>query len=154
MTVKRERRNLAILRLLVCAGAASIAAPCTSASLLSGLKPGPVDARSMAAADVAAASKTPGPYPKFSKVPPVPKDVRPTEGWRAAVLDASALKRQTETETAAVPFTLSDTEAFAAAERAKIPPDQTVAPTTDAAQDSEAFAAAARARATPPPSSN
>jgi hypothetical protein len=154
MTVKRELRNSVVLRLLACAGASSILAACATGSALSSMRPAPVDSRSTAAADVAAASKSPGPYPRFSKVPPVPTDVRPTAGWRAAVLDAAALKRQTEVDVAAVPFTLTDTDAFAATERAKIPPEQTAPPAADAAQDSEAFAAAARARATPPSSPN
>ena len=154
MTVKRELRNSIVLRLLACAGASSILAACATGSVLSNMGPAPVDARSTAAADVAAASRSPGPYPRFSKVPPAPTDVRPIEGWRSAVVDASALKRQTEVDAAAVPFTLTDTETFAATERAKIPAEQAAPPAADATQDSEAFAAAARARATPPSSPN
>jgi hypothetical protein len=152
MTVKGQLRSLTIIRLLACAGAASMIAACASLPRLSDLTPRAVDPQSAAAADVIAATKTPGDYPKFSEVPPAPNDVRPVSGWRAAVLDEKALKASTEAQVAAVPFTLSDTEGFAAAERAKIPADEAVAPTSTANEDTESFAAAARARATPPSS--
>jgi hypothetical protein len=117
---------------------------------------GPINAASPAAPDIVAAERTPGPYPKFSQVPPVPKDVRPAAAWRAAVADALALKRRTQLEAGAIPFVLTggDTEAWAAAERAKIPASEMAAPAADESQQAEAFAAAERARATPPPPPN
>lgn len=127
-------------------------AACADLPRIADLTPGGVDPQSKAAADVVAASRAPGAYPKFSDVPPVPTDVRPVSGWRTAVLETSALKRTTEAQAAAADFTLSDTEAFAAGERAKIPPEESAAPTAQAGADSEAFAAKARARATPPSS--
>jgi hypothetical protein len=49
------------------------------------------------------------------------------------------------------PWTLDGTEAFAAAARAQIPPEEAVPP-TDATAEAEAFAASLGARAkTPPP---
>jgi hypothetical protein len=117
---------------------------------------GPIDPSSPVAADVRAAEHAPGPYPKFSTVPAPPKDVRPVSAWREAVYDTWALKKKTEADAAAIPFTLTgkDTSAWVSQQLAKIPSSETAPPAADAAAQSEAFAAAKRARATPPPPSN
>jgi hypothetical protein len=116
---------------------------------------GGIDPTSPVAADVANAQRTPGPYPQFSHIPPVPKDVRPLGAWRQAVIDTKAEGAQTQAEAAALVFTLQPGEAdsWASAERAKIPAGEMNPPPADAADQAEAFAASARARATPPPSS-
>jgi hypothetical protein len=128
-------------------------APCAGAWAANPLGFGPVDANSSVAADVQAAQRSPGPYPSFSQIPPVPKDVRPALAWRASVTDAWTLKRQTEAEAAAIPFGLEvgDAPGWADAERSKIPPAEMIPPPADATDQAEAFAAAAQARATPPP---
>lgn len=131
---------------------------CASQAVAAGASPfgaGPVDPSSPVAGDIANAQAHPGPYPAFSDVPPVPKDVRPARAWRAAVYDVWGKKKQTEAEAAAIPFVLvtGDTEGWAQAERSKIPADEMIGPGADAADQTEAFAAAQRARATPPPSS-
>ena len=50
------------------------------------------------AGDIANAQAHPGPYPAFSDVAPVPKDVRPAKAWRAAVYEVWGKKKQTEAE--------------------------------------------------------
>ncbi|MDR3513519.1 MAG: hypothetical protein P4L73_17935 [Caulobacteraceae bacterium] len=142
-----------LVRLALCLGAAAGAAGCAGASRLNPMSVGRIDPNSAVAADIATAERTPGPYPKFSHVPPIPKDVRPATAWRDSVADAWGLKRQSEADAAAIPFTLpvGQAGAWADAERAKIPASEMASPPADAGQQAEAFAAAARARATPPP---
>jgi hypothetical protein len=120
-------------------------------SIVSPFSAGQVDARSTVAADVAAAAKSPGPYPEFTSVPPIPHDVRPVSAWRSAVRSELADRQRLEAEAAAVPFILSDSEAWAQVERAKIPASETKPVSPDEASESEAYAEAQRARATPPP---
>lgn len=117
---------------------------------------GAMDPSSPIAAEARAAQRNPGPYPKFSLVPPVPSDVRPVSAWRAAVYDVWGLKRQTEANAAAISFALvvGEAEPWASVERAKIPPEEMIPPAADTSEQTEAFAAAARARATPPPPPN
>lgn len=112
---------------------------------------GRIDQRSSVAGEVAKASETPGPYPTFSSVPPVPHDIRPASAWRSAVVGELADKRQLEAEAASIPFILKDSEAWATAERAKIPASELKPVAPGEASDSEAYAAEQRARATPPP---
>jgi hypothetical protein len=133
--------------------AAMGAAGCVNAATLNPLAFGKLDATSAVAADVSAAERTPGPYPKFSHVPPVPKDVRPAIAWRNSVAETWALKRRTEAQAAAIPFglTVGDAQGWADAERVKIPSAEMTPPAADAADQTAAFAAAAQARATPPP---
>jgi hypothetical protein len=61
------------------------------------------------------------------------------------------LKRQTEAQAAAVPFTLSNTETFALAARARVLPRYSQQAPADERAQAEAFAAEQAARATPPP---
>ena len=115
---------------------------------------GPVDSRSAVASQTTTASGQTGPLPRFSDIPAVPTDVRPASAWRTAVTTELAVKRQTEAAAAAVPFSLANTQTWAAAERAKIPAREMIEPNGDNAAQTEAYANAQRARATPPPSSN
>ena len=112
---------------------------------------GGVDPDSSVHAEVEAAMHAPGAMPHFSQVPVTPTDIRSIPAWRAAVVDEWAVKRKTEKEAAAIPFTLANTEEWAERTRAKIPASQAVPPTADAAAQIEAFAATERSRATPPP---
>jgi hypothetical protein len=117
------------------------------------LSSGDVDPKSAVAAEVRDAEHAPGPYPRFSRLPTMPTDVRTLAAWRAAIQGEWAIKRQTEQAAAAIPFTLNDSETWAAAARARVSPDMSREAPADTADQSEAFAAAERARATPPPSS-
>ena len=112
---------------------------------------GGINPDSTIAAEVAAVTHAPGAYPRFSEIPALPSDVRPVPAWRAAVLSEWNQKRQTEHEAAALRFTLANTEAWAESTRRHIPPSEMSQPTPSAADQTEAFAAAERARATPPP---
>lgn len=142
-----------LARLALGLAAAAAVAGCAGTSRLNPMGAGGVDATSPVAADIRAAQHAPGHYPKFSQIPPIPKDVRPDTAWRDSVAATWALKRQTEAEAAAIPFTLTvgDAQAWAATELAKIPPAEMTPPQADATRQAEAFAATQRARATPPP---
>jgi hypothetical protein len=150
MATERAFRRITLVGVALLALAASGASACAANPLAFGK----IDQTSPVAADVTAAQQAPGPYPSFSQLPAVPKDVRPAGAWRAAVYDTWSLKRQTEAEATAIPFVLTEGEAegWAEAERAKIPAAEMIAPAADASGQAEAFAAAQRARATPPPS--
>jgi hypothetical protein len=115
--------------------------------------PGGIDQQSAVAAQVKAAQQTPGPYPKFSQIPALPKDVRPISAWRASVTEALGEKHQVDAAVAAYPYTLQNTEAFAADQRARIPAAE-AAPSSDASSATDAYAAKVRARATTPPPPN
>jgi hypothetical protein len=145
-------RNRMAGLVLTAAWAASASADAAGASL-NPFGFGKVDPSSPVAADVAAAARTPGPYPKFASIPPIPKDVRPLSAWRQSVADANAEKRQLETEAAALSFSLAPGEAdgWAQAQRDKIPAGELTPPAADSTSLAESFAAQARARATPPP---
>jgi hypothetical protein len=113
----------------------------------------PVDPASPAATQVNTALQTSGPYPKFSQIPPAPTDVRSVQAWRSAVQGVIADQRQAAASAAAYPFTLTDSEAWAAQQRAKIPTKEQSGPGQDTSKSTEDYANKARARATPPSAS-
>ncbi|HZC16116.1 MAG TPA: hypothetical protein VE309_05095 [Caulobacteraceae bacterium] len=115
--------------------------------------PGGIDQQSAVAAQVKAAQKAPGPYPTFSQIPAIPKDVRPVSAWRATVTQTLAEKHQVDAANAAYPYSLHDTQAFADAQHAQIPAAE-AAPSSDTSSASDAYAASVRARATKPPPAN
>jgi hypothetical protein len=120
------------------APAGAIAAPAAPAS------PAPETTAAIAAARANA------PYPSLGSVPPRPTDVRSVKAWKASVLATEARRDELTRMAAAEPWTLYDTEGWAEHERqAAIPPPPITTPSSDA--DTEAYAAALRARATPPP---
>lgn len=156
MAIGHRKERAWLMRAALCAVAAVALAGCAETSKLNPMAEGPINPASPVAGDIVKAEHTPGPYPTFLQVPPVPKDVRPASAWRASVAETLGWKRQTQAEAAAIPFTLvvGDADSWAQVERAKIPASEMDAPATDASQQAEAFAAAARARATPPPPPN
>ncbi len=139
------------VRLIACAGLCGLLGACVSMPTVSALTPGGVDPNSSVAAEVAAAIQAPGPYPRFSQIPSMPKDVRADSEWKPDVASVWTQKRQLDAETKALKFTLTNSVGWATAERAKINPADAAAPPLDATLDAETFAAAQRARATPPP---
>lgn len=151
MTAQRAERRNRLLRLGLCAGAALGACGCVAAPDLRPLSAGDVNPNSSVAAEVDAASRSPGPYPRFEDIPPVATDVRTVPQWRQAVISEWAIRRQTEAEAAAIPFVLAGSEAWAESMRAKIPQGETVLPPPNSGLETEAFANSERARATPPP---
>ncbi|HEY2708574.1 MAG TPA: hypothetical protein VGI95_11030 [Caulobacteraceae bacterium] len=100
-------------------------------------------------ADAIADAERPAPLPTFASIPPAPKDLRPFAAWRSAIHDTKVAGAQVYAEGAATPWTLGDTEGWAAHERALA---AAPAPMTSPSEgDTEAFVKAMRARATPPP---
>ena len=98
-----------------------------------------------------AAIQHPGPYPKFSDIPPIPSDVRPVSAWAVAVADIHQDKGRLNQDVAALPPVQTDTEAFAASARGQTKPPEVAAPPPDATEQTQAYAQSLRARATPPP---
>jgi hypothetical protein len=141
-----------LVRLSLYVAATLAAGGCMSLPKASPLATSPIDPNSPVAADVRAAERAPGPYPRLSALPTMPTDLRPAPAWRQAVLSEWSLKAQTEREAAAVPFTLRNSEAWATQTRARVSPGEAHGAPADAADQAEAFAASGRARATPPPS--
>jgi hypothetical protein len=123
---------------LACAGAAA-AQPAISPP--SAPQPSPVTTAAIAGAEARA------PYPSFASIPAFPKDVRSVAAWKASVISIKAEGADLVRLIAAEPWTLNNTEAWAADERAIATPPPPVA----VGGDTEAFVAAMRERATPPP---
>jgi len=142
------------VRLLLCLAGTAALAGCSSLPNEKMFALGGVDANSAVAAEVAEASNTPGPYPRIDKVPSKPTDIRPATAWKTAVLKEEGENQQLQSEAAAIQFTLKDTDAYAAATRAKISPALATQAPTDAEAQAQAFAEAEGARATPPPKPN
>ncbi|MDP1631584.1 MAG: hypothetical protein Q8L66_09215 [Caulobacter sp.] len=111
-----------------------------------------IDSRSTAAGRVADEIRTPGPWPTFAGIPQAPTDVRDAEAWRAAVAEQQADGLYVQRNAAQSTWSLSATEAFAAAARAEANPLGLQAPTAAEMAESEAYARALRKRATPPSS--
>jgi hypothetical protein len=133
-------------RLFACAGAGLLTAAC-SGGLLSDTR---LDPRSPIAPDVTRISHVKTQFPKFSEIPPVPKDVRPAKAFGVAAAETVRVRddivRKTEPDT----WTLKGgeaTNAFANQGRTAAGPETTA---TDPAV-TEAFARELRKRATPPP---
>ena len=153
MYVKRTRPTIGPAgALIVLIGTTSLAG-CDTLAKNNYFLPGGIDQSSAAAAQVRAAQQAPGPYPKFSQIPNLPKDVRPISAWRATVTEALAEKHQVDAANAAYPYSLGDTQGFVDAQHARIPAAE-AAPSTDATSAADAYAASVRARATKPPPPN
>ena len=152
MTSARSKFQLRFFRQAACLAFAAFVGGCAgmpSANPFAG-----VDPNSSVAEDVRAASRTPGSYPKLSRIPAAPTDVRSAAAWKSAVNETWAQKLQLEAAASAIPFTLNNTEGFAAATRARISPELAQPAPADAEAQTKAFADAERARATPPPKPN
>jgi len=122
-----------------------LAAGCSTMRTPEALKEPPV-AASPVAEQVLRASREPGPYPKWTDIPAMPRDVRPASAWAGAVQAVKADASQLQAEVAADPPTLFDTEAWAAeqVQAAQAPPQITTTTT-------EEFLANTRIQAAPPP---
>jgi|HubBroStandDraft_1064217.scaffolds.fasta_scaffold137507_2 hypothetical protein len=125
------------LALALCAGGTALAA-----------KPADTSQPPPAMKSAFDAARGPAAYPSLASVPPTPKDVRPLSAWKTAVLTTKTEGASLSREAAVEPWTLHDSEAWAAQERAEATPP---APVTVASEsDTEAYAAALRARAMAP----
>jgi len=130
--------SIAVGWALACAGAAA-AQPVIHAPPAQ--PPSPVTTAAIAGAEARA------PYPSFASIPPSPKDVRSVAAWKASVIEIKTEGADLVRLIAAQPWTLNDTEAWAADERAIATPPPQIA----VGGDTEAFVAAMRERAMPPP---
>lgn len=91
-------------------------------------------------------------WPTFKGIPPKPADVRSVAAWKKAVVEIEANGRQLVHMAAVEPWTLSDTEDWAARQRAEATPPPPITTATDA--DTDAAVAAMRERAKQPPRSH
>jgi len=107
--------------------------------------PSPVTTRAMAGAEAES------PYPTFEAIPPTPKDVRSFDAWKTAIADIKLVGLEMHSQAAAEPWTLFNTEGWAAHERAVATPPPPVTSATDASTD--AIVAQMRERAKQPPRS-
>jgi len=115
-----------------------------------GLSDTKIDPSSPVAPDVGKIVKANAAFPKFSQIPPVPKDVRPPKAYGVAAAETVKVRDQIVAATAPNTWTLQGgeaTTAFAGQARTAAGPE--LAPTDPAV--TEAFARELRRRATPPP---
>ncbi|MGH6966698.1 MAG: hypothetical protein ACREE0_19640 [Phenylobacterium sp.] len=109
-----------------------------------------IDPASPVAADVGKMVKANATFPKFTQIPPVPKDVRPPKSYGVAAAEVVKVRDQMVAATEPNTWTLQAgdaTSTFAGQARAAAGPE--LAPTDPAV--TEAFAKELRRRATPPP---
>jgi hypothetical protein len=111
----------------------------------------PANASPLTTGAVASAEHTAA-WPTFKSIPPKPTDVRPLAAWKKAIVELESNGRQMAQMAAVEPWTLSDTEAWAARERAEATPPPPITAADDAADD--AAVAAMRERAKEPPRSH
>jgi hypothetical protein len=140
-------------RAALCAALVVATAACASPPKFGPFGMGGVDPNSPVAAEVTQAEHTPGGYPKLSATPAIPTDIRPVTAWREAVLAVKADRVATDRQAAAIPFTLNNTQTWAAQTRGRVDPGEAHGAPAQTQAQAEAFAAQERARATPPSSS-
>jgi hypothetical protein len=133
-------------RAVVFFGAAASLCGCHTPSQVAGFRTAAVDPASPVYQDVMTATRSPGPYPKFSDIPKTPTDVRSVSAWAASIARVKSDQARLETAVADMPPAPTDTESFAAEARS-----QAQAPAPAASGPTEADAQSLRARATPPP---
>lgn len=124
---------------------------CADIRAATNLQPLPVNPSSPIAAEAVAASNTPAPIPPFTAVPPKPTDVRPAAAYKSAVVDVVAERRSFNRWIAANPPIIDNTDAYAAAQRARVAGQKPVDAQRQA--EADAFAAKLRESAKSPPKS-
>jgi hypothetical protein len=137
------RRARAVAGGLACAALAGLLSACVDAPLTRAR----IDPSSPIAPEAAKVLAAKRPYPKFSQIPPAPKNVRPARAYAAAANDAKGAAAKLERETAPETWTLSNTETFAGAAQRQAGAE----PAPARNEDTEGFAKSLRERATPPP---
>ena len=115
---------------------------CADIRAATNLQPLPVNPSSPVAAEAIAASNTPAPIPSFTAIPPKPTDVRAAAAYKVAVISVVGERRTFMRWIAANPPIIDNTDAFAAAQRARVSGQKPV----DAQRQAEADAFAARLR--------
>ncbi len=122
---------------------------CADLKAATNLRPLAVNPSSPVAEEVEAASRTPAPIPSFASIPPKPTDVRPAGAYKTAVTEVVSERRTFNQWIAANPPVIENTEAYAAAQRAKLASQAPVAPARQA--EADAFAQKLRDSAKTPP---
>jgi hypothetical protein len=112
------------------------------------IAPLPIDPSSPVAADVGRAEQGVGPVPTFASMPPKPTDIRPADAYKQNVVAIVGDRRELTRWEAAHPPLVSDTDAFAVAQRAKLAGETPVTPEKEA--ESAAFARKLREAAQAP----
>jgi hypothetical protein len=139
--MRRAWRKAGLAAALIGAGAGAGCAMIETPAPLADppIAPSPVAAR------VLEASRNPGPYPKWTDFPAMPRDVRPEAEWGPAIAAVRTAGVELSAEVAERPQILFGTEAWAA-EQAQLaaPPPQLTTTTT------EEFLSATRKAAAPP----
>ena len=132
-------------RLVACAAVCAVTSACAGV----GLSDTKIDPASPVAGDVGKMVKANATFPKFTQIPPVPKDVRPPKSYGVAAAQTVKVRDDIVAATEPNTWTLQagSTVAFAGQARAAAGPE--LAPTDPAV--TEAFAKELRRRATPPP---
>jgi len=113
------------------------------------LAPLGVNPASPVAADVDRAEHTNAPIPSFASIPPKPTDVRPAAAYKTQVVDLIGDRRTLAKWETANPPMNTDTEAYVAAQRAKVAGEPAVSEAGGQAE-SEAFAKKLREAASAP----
>jgi hypothetical protein len=125
---------------------------CADLARVTAITPEPIDTSSPVVGQVRRASAASYRTPSFRDVPPKPTDAPPPATFRAAVAENAKAHDKLEAWVAAnppmIPLDPSQTEAFAADQRARIPAGQAE---DTAPVGTEEYAARLRALATPPP---
>ena len=131
---------------MACAAVCALTSACAGV----GLSDATIDPTSPVAGDVGKMVKADAAFPKFTQIPPVPKDVRPPKSYGVAAAETVKVRDQIVAATEPNTWTLTTgdaTSAFAGQARTAAGPE--LAPTDPAV--TEAFAKELRRRATPPP---
>jgi hypothetical protein len=144
-------RLMVLAKLGLAVGFAALASGCASLPKFKYAEDAPVDASSPVAADVIAAARHPGPYPRFADIPKLPRDVRSAAAWNRAVVSVKAEQTELDQDAASLTAEPTDTEVFAAEARrdAAIAPSDV--PTATGEAQSKAYAKALRDRLKAPP---
>lgn len=131
------------LRLLACAGACAVISACVGNPFADAQ----VDPNSPIAPEVAKVASSNRAWPKFSDIPPAPKDVRPALEYGRAAANIEQAAADLQARTAPETWSLTGSDAFAAQARGLAGAEAAPQPSTAAGD----FADSARRRATPPP---
>jgi len=132
-----------IVRLLTTTGACATLASCVGNPFADAK----VDPNSPLAAEVARVASTNRAWPKFSDIPPTPKDVRQPQQYGRAAEAVEQARSELEAETAPGTWSLTGTDAFAEQARAAAGAESAPQPSSATGD----FVDSARRRATPPP---
>ncbi len=139
-------------RMALSVGLAGIAlCGCADFSRATRLIPAPVNPESPIAPAAIAASRENYAYPRFSQVPPRPKDLPTPAQLKTTVVGVAHERRDVIGWTGANPAMVGDTDSYAAKQKTELAPEmiQPVDPAHAGAM--EAYAAKQREAAAPPP---